>query len=232
MTRTFKEEMPLIARYLSPRYQPFYCNQLASHFIPRYVDAIYRQQQRTTTLLIFPTVTFPDSASFLPCCVVCCAGSKRIGEMGAQQMSLDAHSLKATLLALPTLGNDLDDDPAHRQRKKTVATKSYTKYVTTEMSKAEALLKTLVSPNERLIVTFKALLPKSSTDDLYRVFTLKGLKKQEIQQLLDAYNAQVSPEDQVKLGGSTGSGALSGTSTPSGSAKTNLKSFLSNLGGQ
>ena len=146
-------------------------------------------------------------------------------------MSLDAHSLKATLLALPTLGNDANDDPSHRQRKKTVATKSYTKYVTTEMSKAEALLKTLVSPNERLIVTFKALLPKSSTDDLYRVFTLKGLKKGEIQALVDAYNSGVSPEDQVKLGG-TGSGNLSGTNTPSGGAKTNLRSFISNLSGQ
>ena len=159
---------------------------------------------------------------------------KRIGEMGAQQMSLDAHSLKSTLLALPTLGQDADDDPAHRNRKKTVATKSYTKYVTTEMSKAEALLKTIVSPSERLIVTFKALLPKSSTDDLYRVFTLKGLKKGEIQALVDAYNAGVSAEDQVKLGGS-GSGSLSGGSTPSatvGGGKTNLRNFISGLGGQ
>ena len=150
--------------------------------------------------------------------------------MGAQQMSLDAHSLKATLLALPTLGFDSDDDPSHRNRKRTVAAKSYTKFVTAEMSKAEALLKTLVSPNERLIVTFKALLPKSSTDDLYRVFTLKGLKKGEIQSLVDAYNANVGAEDQVKLGG-TGSGSLSGGNTPQGGGgKTNLRNFISGLG--
>lgn len=201
LTKVLKAEMPLIARYLSPRYQPFYCNQLASHFIPRYVDSIYK--------------------------------FKRIGEMGAQQMSLDAHSLKSTLLSLPTLGYEGDDDPSHRNRKKTVATKSYTKYVTTEMSKAEALLKTLVSPNERLIVTFKALLPKSSTDDLYRVFTLKGLKKGEIQALVEAYNAGVGAEDQVRLAGTSG-GSLSGTNTPSGGGggKTNLRNFISGLGGQ
>ena len=156
--------------------------------------------------------------------------------MGAQQMSLDAHSLKATMLQLPTMGNEAEEDangqPVARPRKKTVATKSYTKYVTTEMSKAEALLKTLVSPNERLIVTFKALLPKSSTDELLRVFALKGLKKQEIGLLVDAYNATVGADDQLKLVGSAGSGSLSGGSTPAGTGTGkagNLKSFLSGL---
>ena len=42
LTNILKQEMPLISRHLSPRYQPFYCNQLASHFIPRYVDSIYK----------------------------------------------------------------------------------------------------------------------------------------------------------------------------------------------
>ena len=127
---------------------------------------------------------------------------------------------------------DADDDPSHRNRKKTVATKSYTKYVTTEMSKAEALLKTLVSPNERLIVTFKALLPKSSTDDLYRVFTLKGLKKGEIQALVDAYNAgRGSPEDQVKLGG-TGHWESEWEQHSVGrGARPTSGSFISNIGG-
>ena len=210
LIRTLKRELPVIARHLSPRYLNFYCTQLASVFIPRYVEAIY--------------------------------ATKRIGELGAQQLSLDAHSLKAVMLQLPTLGNDVEDDNgdgSRSQRKKTVAQKGYTKFVTAEMSKAEALLKTLVSPSARLIVTFKALLPKSSSDDLYRVFTLKGLKKQEIQQLVDQYNATVGPDDQVRLGGSGGS-SLSGGSTPAGLPMglaglpgvkgVNLKGFLSGLG--
>ena len=208
LIRTLKHELPIISRNLSARYLNFFCTQLASNFIPRYVDAIYR--------------------------------AKRIGEMGAQQLSLDAHSLKAVMLQLPTLGNDVDDDGdagmAARQRKKTVAQKGYIKFVTAEMSKAEALLKTIVSPNERLIVTFKALLPKSSSDDLYRVFTLKGLKKNEIQQLVDQYNATVGADDQVRLGGSGGSSLSSGggmMSMPSGLPGVkgvNLKGFLSGLG--
>ena len=51
----------------------------------------------------------------------------------------------------------------------------------------------------------KAPLSKSGSNNLYRVFTLKGLKKNEIQQLVD----------QVRLGGSGGS-SLSGSSAPSG----------------
>ena len=208
LIRILKHELPIIRRHLTPRYLNFFSTQLASSFIPRYVDAIYK--------------------------------AKRIGELGAQQLSLDAHSLKAVMVQLPTLGEDVEDEQdggmASRQRKKTVAQKGYVKFVTAEMSKAEALLKTIVSPNERLIVTFKALLPKSSSDDLYRVFTLKGLKKQEIQQLVDQYNATVGPEDQVRLGGSGGS-SLSGGSTPAGLPSglagvkgVNLKGFLSGLG--
>ena len=77
MTRTFKEEMPLISRYLSPRYQPFYCNQLASHFIPRYVDAIYSQPRNqhpvvnSPSLPLVPPLT-PLSPSPAMCCF-CCA---------------------------------------------------------------------------------------------------------------------------------------------------------------
>jgi len=72
--------------------------------------------------------------------------------------------------------------------------------VNTEMSKAEALLKTLVSPNDRLIVTFKALLPKASMDDLVRVMNMKGLKRVEQQQLVNAYNSTIqNVDDGIKL---------------------------------
>jgi hypothetical protein len=130
----FKDELPLVSAKLSPRYHPFFCNQIASTFIPRYVDSIYK--------------------------------CRRIGEMGAQQMSLDAHALKNVLLAVPNIS--AAGEQADKAKARPV-NKTYQKYVNTEMGKAEALIKTLVSPNERLIVTFKALLPKSNIDDLMRV---------------------------------------------------------------
>jgi DNA-binding transcriptional ArsR family regulator len=130
-----REELPSLISKLSPKYHPFLFSQIASTFIPRYVDSIYK--------------------------------CRRIGEMGAQQMSLDAHALKNVLLSVPTLGTSAPS--SSKPPSAPPAYKTYVKYVSTEMGKAEALLKTLVSPNERLIVTFKALLPKSSMEDLMRV---------------------------------------------------------------
>jgi len=164
-----REEIPLVARHLSPRYAPFFCNQLASTFIPRYMESIFK--------------------------------CRRIGQMGAQQMSLDAHALKNVLLQVPNLVALSAAQAAGEEKKvKPVQNKSYLKYVNTEMSKAEALLKTLVSPNDRLIVTFKALLPKSSIDDLLKILNLRGLTKRSDQEaLIHAYNATVATEDQLKF---------------------------------
>ena len=225
----FREELPLVAGKLSPRYHPFFCNQVASTFIPRFVDAIYK--------------------------------CRSVGGVGAQQMSLDAHALKNVLLNVPNIAAAAIDPAGGKGAKaggaggaSSVAQKSYARYVNTEMSKAEALIKTLVSPNERLIVTFKALLPKSNVDDLMRVrrlctgsskidgrgrwmrascrsvphifffdsllqfrcarcspspllclslsaqiMHLRGLKRAEQESLVSAYNATVAPEDQLKL---------------------------------
>lgn len=148
----FREELPLVAGKLSPRYHPFFCNQVASTFIPRFVDAIYK--------------------------------CRSVGGVGAQQMSLDAHALKNVLLNVPSIAAAAIDPAGGKGSKaggaggaggaSSVAQKSYARYVNTEMSKAEALIKTLVSPNERLIVTFKALLPKSNVDDLMRVRRCAG----------------------------------------------------------
>lgn len=184
MTRIFKEELPSIARQLSPKFLPFFCNQIASTFIPRYVDTIYK--------------------------------CKRINDMGAQQMSLDASSIKQVLLALPVLATAEDEAlnslaNAKPGRRAAGVPRTYTKYVTTEMSKAEALLKTMVAPNERLILTFKALLPKNSNEDLYRIFALRGLKKNEFTPLIDAYNSSVQAEDQIRITGQAGSSTSSST---------------------
>jgi len=169
----FREELPLVAAKLSPRFHPFFCSQVASTFVPRFVDAIY--------------------------------ACKRIGEMGAQQMSLDAHALKNVLLQVPAItAASVAADPKRAAlapgAPPPVAYRSFVKYVSSEMSKAEALVKTLVSPAERLIVTWRALLPKSSVEDLQRIMALRGIaKRQEQEQLLQAYNSTAGPDDQLKI---------------------------------
>jgi hypothetical protein len=105
---------------------------------------------------------------------------KRISETGAQQMLLDTHAVKTLLLEVPSLGGQTST-PA-----------SYTKYVTREMSKAEHLLKVLLSPMEAIADTYRALLPEGSAADFQRILDLKGLKRTEQQPLLDRFNNRSS----------------------------------------
>jgi len=89
---------------------------------------------------------------------------------------------------------------------------AYTRYVKREMGKAEALLKTLVSPAERMIVTFTSLLRENGkVDDLVKIMMLRGIKKSDQQALFEAYNLTVNPEDRlspVMEGGLSGLGKL------------------------
>merc|ERR1711981_1367409 len=76
-------------------------------------------------------------ASFVPRLIGNIYRCRRIGEVGAQQMQLDVGTLKQTLLDLPTLGQ-------------ANATNAYTKLVTSEVHKAEQLLKLVQTPEELL----------------------------------------------------------------------------------
>lgn len=100
---------------------------------------------------------------------------RRIGEAGAQQIQLDVGTLKQTLLNLPMLGQ-------------ANATNIYTKLVTTEMHKAEQLLKLVQTPEELLETTIEEMSKEQAggTDsviNLQKILELKGLK---IPALLDA----------------------------------------------
>jgi len=88
----------------------------------------------------------------------------------------------------------------------------YTRYVKREMGKAEALLKTLVSPAERMITTFTSLLRENGkVEDIVKIMMLRGIKKSDQQTLFEQYNLTVNPEDRlapVMEGGLTGLGKL------------------------
>ena len=68
---------------------------------------------------------------------------KRFNETGAQQMLLDVHALKTALLEVATLGS-MSSTPT-----------SFTRLVTTELGRAESLLKVILSPTEGLAETFR-----------------------------------------------------------------------------
>lgn len=101
---------------------------------------------------------------------------KHISETGAQQMLLDTQAVKTILLDIPSLG------------RQTSSAASYTKFVSREMSKAEALLKVILSPIDSVADTYRALLPEGTPMEFQRILELKGLKKADQQTILDDFN--------------------------------------------
>ncbi|KAL7148640.1 hypothetical protein ABFS83_06G192600 [Erythranthe nasuta] len=101
---------------------------------------------------------------------------KQISETGAQQMLLDTQAVKTILLEIPSLGKQVS------------AVTGYSKFVSREMSKAEALLKVILSPIDSVADTYCALLPEGTPGEFQRILDLKGLKRVDQQSILDDYN--------------------------------------------
>ncbi|KAL6552904.1 HIT domain protein [Orobanche hederae] len=101
---------------------------------------------------------------------------KHISETGAQQMLLDTQAIKTILLEIPSLGKQVS------------AAAGYSKFVSSEMSKAEALLKVILSPLDSVADTYCALLPEGTPSEFQRILDLKGLKRADQQSILDDYN--------------------------------------------
>ncbi|PKI58904.1 hypothetical protein CRG98_020650 [Punica granatum] len=101
---------------------------------------------------------------------------RQISETGAQQMLLDTQAIKTILLDIPSLA------------RQTSSAANYTKFVSREMSKAEALLKVILSPVDSVADTYRALLPEGTPMEFQRVLELKGLKKADQQSILDDFN--------------------------------------------
>ncbi|KAK8622009.1 hypothetical protein V6N13_097637 [Hibiscus sabdariffa] len=101
---------------------------------------------------------------------------KQISETGAQQMLLDTQAVKTILLEIPSLA------------RQTSGAAGYSKFVSREMSKAEALLKVILSPVDSVADTYRALLPEGTPMEFQRILELKGLKKSDQQSILDDFN--------------------------------------------
>lgn len=101
---------------------------------------------------------------------------KHISETGAQQMLLDTQAVKTILLDIPALG------------KQSTGAASYSKFVSREMGKAEALLKVILSPVDSVANTYRALLPEGTPLEFQRILDLKGLKKADQQAILEDFN--------------------------------------------
>lgn len=105
---------------------------------------------------------------------------KPISTVGAEQLLLDTHSLKTVLLDLPSIGSQVG-------RK---APASYTKIVVKGMTKAEMILKIVMSPADpqsAFVDNYIKLMTDSETSDFQKILDMKGLKRSDQNALLELY---------------------------------------------
>lgn len=168
-------------------------------------------------------------ASFVPRIYSTVLQCKRLGETGAQQLQVDLHAIQAYMLELPTTGG-LDKVDA-----------SFSKYVSQEMGKSEAILKIVLSPPHSLAETFSTLLPGANVLDFGRILELKGIKRQEQQELVDLLSgektlretqespAEVDPSNSTKTSEVVGK-AVAAMHRSRGSFRTHAEDFSLKIG--
>ncbi|XP_030847285.1 vacuolar protein sorting-associated protein 53 homolog [Strongylocentrotus purpuratus] len=123
--------------------------------------------------------------SFIPRFVSHIYKCKPISTVGAEQLLLDTHSLKTVLLDLPSIGS-------HVSRK---APASYTKIVVKGMTKAEMILKVVMSPQdpaEAFVDNYIKLIADTDTSNFQKLLEMKGLKRSDQNAMLDIFKARLS----------------------------------------
>nr|VDD00933.1 unnamed protein product [Brassica oleracea] len=104
------------------------------------------------------------------------------------QMLLDTQAMKTILLEIPSLARHLFLNLKLVISLQTSTAASYSKFVSHEMSRAEALLKVILSPIDSVADTYRALFPEGTPMEFQRILELKGLKKADQQSILDDFN--------------------------------------------
>ncbi|XP_041457132.1 vacuolar protein sorting-associated protein 53 homolog isoform X2 [Lytechinus variegatus] len=123
--------------------------------------------------------------SFIPRFISHIYKCKPISTVGAEQLLLDTHSLKTVLLDLPSIGSQVT-------RK---APASYTKIVVKGMTKAEMILKVVMSPQdpaEAFVDNYIKLIADTDTSNFQKLLEMKGLKRSDQNAMLDIFKARLS----------------------------------------
>ncbi|XP_065201142.1 vacuolar protein sorting-associated protein 53 homolog [Planococcus citri] len=96
----------------------------------------------------------------------------KLSTVGAEQLLLDTHSLKIVLQKLPSIDSQVNREPPS----------SYTKVVLKGMTKAENILKVVMTPQEpdkTFVDQFLRLLPESDVSEFQKILDMKGLRTAE-----------------------------------------------------
>ncbi|XP_074640960.1 vacuolar protein sorting-associated protein 53 homolog [Tubulanus polymorphus] len=122
--------------------------------------------------------------SFIPKFIINLHKCKQLSTVGAEQLLLDTHSLKTVLLDLPSLGSQVG-------RK---APASYTKIVVKGMTRAEMILKVVMSPSDppqSFVDNFLKLLADRDISDFQKVLDMKGLKRSEQNMMIEIFRTRI-----------------------------------------
>ncbi|XP_036370846.1 vacuolar protein sorting-associated protein 53 homolog isoform X2 [Octopus sinensis] len=122
--------------------------------------------------------------TFIPKFITHMYRCKPVSTVAAEQLLLDTHSLKTVLQDLPSLGS--------RVLRKAPA--SFTKIVNKGMTKAEMVLKMVMSPHEpaqAFVDNYMRLLTDSDLAEFQKVLEMKALKRSEQNTLMELYKARI-----------------------------------------
>lgn len=109
----------------------------------------------------------------------------RMNHTAAQQLLLDATSIKTFVLRIPSLGG-------------APVPGTFQKYVARESGKIEAMLKVVQSPTAMSVSAYTALVPNGTATDLQRILEIKGLLRAESAPLVLEYSRLVGPQQGLK----------------------------------
>jgi len=125
--------------------------------------------------------------SFIPLVKQNIFKTKRISEVGAQQLMLDMKGIESILTQLPNIGK-LPGAPAVPSR--------FIRHVQKEMTKTEHNLKVILTSTPQTVVdTYKALVPDGNEADFQRILELKGIPRADQRALMETYTQQGPTSD-------------------------------------
>lgn len=140
------------------------------------------------------------ATSFVPRVLSTLYKVRLVSAVGAEQLLLDMQSIKPILMDVPSVGTD--------QGKQNPAT--FTRIIQTGMSKAEKIVKLLMSPhdNHQLFVDDYLKLLGTSEDteggpkesEFQKILEMKGLRRAEQQAIIDVFQKKIgAPKDTPSL---------------------------------
>ncbi|CAG9770820.1 unnamed protein product [Ceutorhynchus assimilis] len=121
--------------------------------------------------------------SFIPKFIQSIYKCKPINTEGAEQLLLDTHMLKTVLLNLPSIASQINRS----------APAAYSKVVTKGMTKAEMILKvvmTPIEPEKNFVDQCKKLLPECQLTEFCKILEMKTVKRQEQALLVDLFKSK------------------------------------------